>query len=413
MPIKRITKNNDKIPQNKTKKKEKIYLKKGGILQPPSFFYKKRFENNMKIKELFQNLTNGCIAKNRIESIKTLNNYIQLTNIQILSCGETGTIYNAKLENHDVILKLQNSLINEEQIMINLNVYLSNKILYNPHFIYFYKKLTCNDNITTDCDNRSVKQKIYSNYVIYAIEKFDKSLNNYLQENIEILNIKKMKNIITQIIISIYSFHKYTKNYHNDTNCGNFLIKHNAIANNKYNMYIYNTKQYVIKSSDLHISISDYGMAKSINIFENIYNLDQRHNYIVKTTLFYDYYFNLSNIISILSNKKLSNKNINITINYIQSIINIIREYDNYLFNMANTNIINNLNILYNIQKLDYNFFNTLINKKLIDLKVLHKMTSKNSTIPPPGEKVNNKPDNIIPIIKSQDILNLSFPYHI
>lgn len=403
---------NDKI-SNKTKKNmkvKKINSRKGGFGKNNTIFM--RFENNMKIKKLFQNLTNGCITKNRIESIKTLYNYIQLTNIQIISCGETGTIYNAKLENHDVILKLQNSIIKEEQIMINLNVYLSNKKFYNPHFIYFYKKLTCNNNIRTYCNNRSVKQKIYSNYVIYAIEKFDKSLINYLQENIEILDIKKMKNIITQIIISIYSFHKYTKNYHNDTNCGNFLIKHNAIANNKYNMYIYNTTQYVIKSSDLHISISDYGMAKSINIFENIYNLDPRHNSIVKTTLFYDYYFILIIIISILSNKKLSNKNINITINYIQSIINIIKKYDNYLFNMANTNIINNLNILYNIQKLDYNFFNTLINKKLIDLKVLHKMTSKISTIPPPGEKVNNKPVNIIPIIKSQ-ILNSSFPYHI
>lgn len=403
---------NDKIP-NKTKKNMKVKKnpRKGGFGKNNTVFM--RFENNMKIKELFLNFTNGCIAKNGIESIITLNNYIQLTNIQLINCGESGTIYNAKLQNLDVILKLQNSLINEERIMISLNAYLSNKLLYNPHFVYFYKKLTCHNNITTNCVKRSVKQKIYSNYVIYAIEKFDKSLNIYLEENIENLNIKKMKNIITQIIISIYSFHKYTKNYHSDAHCGNFLIKHNAIANNKYNMYIYNTKQYVIKSSDLHISISDYGMAKSIDIFENIYNLDKRHKNIVKTTLFFDYYFNLIHIISILSNKKQSNGNINIMINYIQSIINIIKKYDNYLFHEANNNIINNFNILYYIQKLDYNFFNTLINKKLIDLKVLHKMTSKNSTIPPPGEKVNNKPVNIIPIIKSQDILNLSVPYHI
>lgn len=158
------------------------------------------------------------------------------------------------------IIKINNDigLLNKEIFLIRKASYFLEK-KKTPHFLFYYNRIISNQ---------------------HAVIFFEKLSGSVLDNNMNnILNIDKknylfnIQNIVTQIFLSIFSFHKYIGHYHNDTKFNNFLyIYDKHITNNMfYYKYIYNNKKYYLPCTKFVIIIADYGFAESMENTNIIY----------------------------------------------------------------------------------------------------------------------------------------------
>jgi hypothetical protein len=258
-------------------------------------------------------------------------------------------IYDEK-DYYDIIIKKQNGPNNDE---VN-NLKVTSDIIYNfysPHFLYFYNSIPCTENNYTrklllmEKVNGSVLDQIY-----------DKKQKRVIKDKFE--NFQPyLKNIISQIIISIFTLHQYTNCYHNDTFlCNIFLIEYND-SYKSYLKYNINDIDYKLELSKYLVVLGDYG--DTTNFYVNF-------DYFLK--IIYDYVRPLNDLLKYLHNKdedkdefiELSETNKNFMID----ILKILLKY--------NKNIKNHLELNFEINELNYikteeiKMINEIISKYLI-----------------------------------------------
>jgi hypothetical protein len=128
----------------------------------------------------------------------------------------------------------KNILPEELIIMLKLSSLVLNNT--NPHFLICYKQLNKN-NILCELATGDLKS----------------FLKSYISKNV-------LFNSIIQIIISIYSFHKYTNRSHNDVHHGNFLY-HRIDKTDSYFYYKINDIEFYLKNEGYLWIINDFDMS--------------------------------------------------------------------------------------------------------------------------------------------------------
>ena len=256
-----------------------------------------------------------CLEKKTFngENGYTIKNIINLEK-KIGTKSKYGTIYLTSIPNFigkypiaTKVMKYDNDNINE----VNLMWMITNEILLEKvsrHFLMIYGSCSC---------SKRIAEKLR---LISINELADGDLKMLVSFRAVIKDYELLFNIFFQTFISIASFHNLTGFVHKDAHYGNFLYQ---INNEKgYYHYIFNGKDYYLKSCKYNIIIFDYGFSRKIN--ENMKN-----NLIVKKEsryIFEDY----SRILNAFMNKKkgwgkykdLPNDRINDIIMNINNILN-------------------------------------------------------------------------------------------
>ena len=226
------------------------------------------------------------------------------------------------ITNGNPIIQIQNELI--------IAKYLSMLVERNisPHFLYFYTEVPCENTKIIGGNEIEKKRRIKPLLDMSLITKNEEkryfivekatgtlsSLKNSLKYN--------FKNIITQIILSIFTFHQYTKCYHLDTHHDNFLLHEFKNEKNMYMKYKLNNNIYRLNISKYLIILWDYGIAKTMNNTSFLYyNISIQNIYWTK--LIYDYY----RIISIICDDRYYEKNIE-HYKILKNLILILNEYN-------------------------------------------------------------------------------------
>ena len=273
---------------------------------------------------------NDCLEKKTFNGADgyTIRNIINLEK-KIGTKSKYGTIYLTSIPNFiskypiaTKVMKYDNDNINE----VNLMWMITNKILLEKvsrHFIMIYGSCSC---------SKRIAEKLR---LISINELADGDLKMLVSFRAVIADHELLFNIFFQTFISIASFHNLTGFVHKDAHYGNFLYQ---INNEKgYYHYIFNGKNYYLKSCKYNIIIFDYGFSKKIN--DNMNN-----NLLVKREsryVFEDY----SRILNAFKNKKtgwgkykdLPNDRINDIIMNINNILN------NNIYLELSSNVANNI----------------------------------------------------------------------
>ena len=273
---------------------------------------------------------NDCLEKKTFNGADgyTIRNIINLEK-KIGTKSKYGTIYLTSIPNFiskypiaTKVMKYDNDNINE----VNLMWMITNKILLEKvsrHFIMIYGSCSC---------SKRIAEKLR---LISINELADGDLKMLVSFRAVIADHELLFNIFFQTFISIASFHNLTGFVHKDAHYGNFLYQ---INNEKgYYHYIFNGKNYYLKSCKYNIIIFDYGYSKKIN--DNMNN-----NLLVKREsryVFEDY----SRILNAFKNKKtgwgkykdLPNDRINDIIMNINNILN------NNIYLELSSNVANNI----------------------------------------------------------------------
>jgi hypothetical protein len=273
---------------------------------------------------------NDCLEKKTFNGADgyTIRNIINLEK-KIGTKSKYGTIYLTSIPNFiskypiaTKVMKYDNDNINE----VNLMWMITNKILLEKvsrHFIMIYGSCSC---------SKRIAEKLR---LISINELADGDLKMLVSFRAVIADHELLFNIFFQSFISIASFHNLTGFVHKDAHYGNFLYQ---INNEKgYYHYIFNGKNYYLKSCKYNIIIFDYGFSKKIN--DNMNN-----NLLVKREsryVFEDY----SRILNAFKNKKtgwgkykdLPNDRINDIIMNINNILN------NNIYLELSSNVANNI----------------------------------------------------------------------
>jgi hypothetical protein len=234
----------------------------------------KSYNTYVRVKHCYKNIFkyfnryiyNLCLTKNKndILELHFTNFVIRLE--KILGEGNFGIAFLCRIiinnDSYEFVLKIQQNaqhIANELHIIKQLSKYVENNI--NPHFLLFYKDFICNKPL-------QIKENIFNSYTMFAMERADGNLYQLFQE---IQNESQYRNIITQIILSIFSFHQITKMSHNDIQSGNFLYQSisDSSQKGKYVQYIFNNKIYYLKCMNYVIHITDYGIAKHFNTYND------------------------------------------------------------------------------------------------------------------------------------------------
>lgn len=285
------------------------------------------------------------------------NKYIKLDKIilnfdKVIGEGSFGKVilssinHNNKIYNISIkIIKINNDinlLKSEINLIKRASYFLEKKI--NPHFLFYYGYI------------------MFDEYVVIIFEKLSGSVMDKTMENI--LNtvqdpnkyLSNLQNIVTQIFLSIFSFHKFTGHYHNDTKFDNFLYIYDETVknNNNYYIYEYNNKKYYLPCTNFVIIIADYGFARQINNNNIIYSPAIGRNpfnekYSAKyTNMIVDY-------VSVIDSLYIFKYNI-------QDIIKkFLNDVKNFLLNFDN----NYINLIKNVN--DVNKYENLLLEKLIE----------------------------------------------
>jgi hypothetical protein len=189
---------------------------------------------------------------------KTCDEIIKLlTSKNLLGKGFWGSVYKFEIKNHKVSIKIQ-PLENDKmydpsvedkrniELEINLLKQISQYKIKNSfgHFPYFYFSRTCSD-----------QSLMFYEYYSYNLKEF------FYKE----YNLNDFKNIVSQILISIYFFQQVTGYYHNDIHVENFLVnKLNQPLEQTYTFETINLIKTFIFNKYL-ISIWDFANAVKIN----------------------------------------------------------------------------------------------------------------------------------------------------
>ena len=189
-----------------------------------------------------------------------------LTSENLLGKGFWGSVYKFEIKGHKVSIKIQpleNDKTYDSSIIDPRNISLENDLLKKVsqykiknsfgHFPYFYLSKTCSD-----------QNIMFYEYYSYNLKQF------FYKE----YNLNDFKNIVSQILISIYFFQQVTGYYHNDIHVENFLINIlNQPLEQTYNFESFNLTKTFIFNKYL-ISIWDFANAIKINDSNNSINLD-------------------------------------------------------------------------------------------------------------------------------------------
>lgn len=215
-------------------------------------------------------------------------------------------VYNAIINEHFEITVIIQSINNSKYGKYIENILgISNKLLQqtskivqqqkNPHFLYVYKSLSCNNKDYEYIHDTDDIYEDYStdNFNVLITEKINGKLSDLIK-NIKNDNDIKI-NILTQIILCIHSIHSYTSyclvNFFN-INIFETMAYMN-VENNIYIKYLWNDNIYYLKSFGYLILFYNYSYLNTVE-FANTegYNLKK-----ITTNLdiYNDYYFCLYN----------------------------------------------------------------------------------------------------------------------
>ena len=260
----------DKLPSYNSNtrvfSKDVLYLR-GGEKESngniDNYKLKNRIKNYHKLRKIMLLLNhNDCLEKKIFngEEGYTIRNIINLEK-KIGSDSKYGTIYLTGVKNHHItypiatkIMEFDEYNIQEINIMINI---VKNIILkeFSRHFLIIYGYAIC---------NKPIDEKLR---VISINELADDDLK-VLTSKPEFLNDNELiLNILFQTFISIATFHNIVGYIHKDTHNGNFLYQENNEVG--YYHYIFNGKDYYLKSCKYNIMIYDFGFATKINTIDN------------------------------------------------------------------------------------------------------------------------------------------------
>ena len=282
--------------------------------------------------------TNSCLEKNFYNQIFKLQTTYKIKDIIILgnkigSKSAVGTIYKTVIHNNPIniatkVMDSRNGNKLETKLMkaITEQIILTKK---SKHFLIMYCYSFCKAIINSS----------------YALANFNElavnDINSLIKKN-ELNNKDDLYNILIQSFLSIGTFHNFTGYIHTDCHSKNFLyINNTENKDNGYYHYIFNNKNYYLKSCKYNVMIYDFGLSKNIEM-----NINELRNYIIGIIIV------VKNIISLSTE-------INSNIEYYKNQI-IIKDYTKLLYDIKN-----------NIKD-DYG------NKKLILTKIANKINKIN-----------------------------------
>lgn len=239
-----------------------------------------------KIKEKLKERIINCNVNNEKGICRSGNDNIE---IKTLSCGVSGITFVSEINGLPFILKIQDIAEISKQISIDLEIQILRKVsifsIANPFFVNYYSDYVSDDKnfnrLKVECKKFSRKEE-YRKYKVLMIEKFDGDINSMLSNKL-FYNLEYIQQaiIVTKILLSIYSFHMFTKSYHNDTHHGNFLfVKNSPLHQRQYTKFNFDGKHYILPVGEYDISICDYGIVKkmsdNLNILCSPYILQHR-----------------------------------------------------------------------------------------------------------------------------------------
>jgi hypothetical protein len=252
-----------------------------------------------------------CI-KNIDRIIKINDRLNEIILLDYIDYGDTSIIFKAYNKNKNIYfaLKIMKLEKQEIEIMKQTTYLVKNKI--TPHLMILYANLLCQengeifDNIYMEDPNliERFTQKLKDinkfidngRYSLLIMELFDGNLIDILFKNQ--ISSQLQKNIYSQIILSILTFHTFI-GIHNDAQYKNFFYKKIDYDDNDY--FHYNVYGYdiYIKNYGYLVVLGDYGFSDEI---KHVQTRKQAHK-IDKTTAIDDYLFilnglNFDNILS-------------------------------------------------------------------------------------------------------------------
>jgi hypothetical protein len=221
----------------------------------------------------------------------TIRNIINLEK-KIGSDSKNGTIYLTSIPNFNITYPIATKIMKNNKYNkneINIMISIVNNILLkklSKHFLMIYGYCICEKSI------ESRLQIISINELASGDLRDLTAVKDVLQDD------ELMLNLLFQTFISIATFHNKVGYVHNDTHYGNFLYQENNEVG--YYHYIFNGKNYYLKSCKFNIIIYDYGYAKKINNITDNNNT----NYDIVEEIKFKIYKDYNKITSAFINKK-------------------------------------------------------------------------------------------------------------
>jgi hypothetical protein len=231
--------------------KEKLIINKYRLLNRINRYYLLKKKLSLLKKD-------DCLEKKLFDGEKgfTIRNIINLEK-KIGSKSRYGSIYLTSIPNllgiHPIASKIM-EYDQENKLEVQLMTYITREILLkklSKHFLMIYGYCVCAKRI-------AAKLRLVS---INELADGDLKMLTNKREVLE--DTELIFNLIFQIFISIATFQIKIKFIHRDAHYGNFLYQEN---NEKgYYHYIFNGKDYYLKSCKYNIMIFDYGFATDIS----------------------------------------------------------------------------------------------------------------------------------------------------
>ena len=250
----------DNIIQNiKARKIQKFFTDKVKILKINKYNLVNRINRfNLLKKNLSLLNVNDCLEKKEFNGINgyTIRNIINLEK-KIGTKSKYGAIYLTSIPNIKGIYPIASKIMkydeeNKREVILITNI--TRDIILNKlskHFLMIYGYCVCS-------------KKIAAKLKLLSINELADGDLKMLTSKREILKDDELLlNILFQTYISIATFQNMLKYIHRDAHYGNFLYQENNEIG--YYHYIFNGKDYYLKSCKYNIIIFDFGFARKIN----------------------------------------------------------------------------------------------------------------------------------------------------
>jgi hypothetical protein len=250
----------DNIIQNiKARKIQKFFTDKVKILKINKYNLVNRINRfNLLKKNLSLLNVNDCLEKKEFNGINgyTIRNIINLEK-KIGTKSKYGAIYLTSIPNIKGIYPIASKIMkydeeNKREVILMTNI--TRDIILNKlskHFLMIYGYCVCS-------------KKIAAKLKLLSINELADGDLKMLTSKREILKDDELLlNILFQTYISIATFQNMLKYIHRDAHYGNFLYQENNEIG--YYHYIFNGKDYYLKSCKYNIIIFDFGFARKIN----------------------------------------------------------------------------------------------------------------------------------------------------
>jgi len=263
---------------------------------------------------------NTCLEKNYYNQIFKLQTTYKIKDIitlahKIGSRSAVGSIYKTVIYNNPIniatkVMSASSGNLLETKLMkaITEQIILTKK---SRHFLIMYCYSLCSEIIKSN----------------YALANFNELAVNdiyHLLNKGKIESNDEIYNILIQLLISIGTFHNLTGYIHTDCHSKNFLyINNTENKNNGYYHYVFDKKNYYLKSSKYNVMIYDFGLSKYIGMNKNDFR-----DYIINISIF------VKNIYKLYTEKiNLIDNEINSNIKYYKNLI-IIKDYTKILYDI-------------------------------------------------------------------------------